>query len=1032
MLSLLALAPLVVRQAPPEDDSLVLDLNTGPHPLLLSSSPRAFLSVGAQVVFTAIDADGRELWISDGTTAGTAQAFDLFAGPQGAFAFAPLGATPYALLPGGTDLLLAAETESAGIEPWILPSGASAPLPLGDLAAGAWSSTPEDFTPHLGELWFLADDGVHGRELWRTDGTAAGTQLAMDLIPGPDSHWALPAPRLDGRIASLGAILIYADESASGGIELWVLPPSSAPQSLGKFPGASVLEPFADARSARVGQRFVFAIESADPSERGVWSTDGTPNGTQRLIDTQAVRWMRSDGVRAYIATDPFQVGELHVTDGSLAGTQMLMGAGLDYRNPTATPGVFYQGALHLGAQAQSTPQGNLGSELVRTDGTLAGTQVVADLVPGNGSSGPTDLVLHQGALHFVGQLDAALGRELYRYDSANQSAQLVHEFGQGITPLSFGEYASGALPAPIASASGGLVLPVGLAQHGIEPWGLTPSGAQLLHDTPSLWNATSNLGEVVRSGTRLFFSAHATGSDFRELYALDLQAPFAAQLVPGPGDGTDSSAQSLLGFADGVVYLTAFDGGQNVQGLWWSDGAQSHRLHAQEFTTIGSPRAGGERLYWIGDTPASGRELYVSDGQPDSALALELLPGPSGSAIQALELVDERAYFVGLVPALSSAFALFVSDGTPASTQHVPLPSGEGVALPARLSAAQERLYFAGEAPTAGVELYVSDGTPQGTRRLTDIALGPSPSSIPTLQGLGTGCVFAYTSAGQRAVFHSDGTPGGLVQLLPWIADTSLVSGPMLAVDDQVYFPWGPEGEVRLVRSDGTPGGTHIVEGVGPHALEVSTPALLLPAGFDSLAIGLRGFDGDELWAVENDSNTPIQLADSWHGADSGAPFAVRSAQARLWFSAQTLLHGRELHAVELGASGLAAAESLSEGCGSAADGLRALDAPRIGQGFELELLGGHPLAPTVLAFDLNLLASTLPAPCQFGLPAPQLVLSSAADAQGAARYALALPADPTLVGTLLYAAGAVLALGEPFVGLASLSNVLEIVIGA
>src|SRR5688500_14331747 len=53
-----------------------------------------------------------------------------------------------------------------------------------DVNPGFASSNPESLVDAGGTLYFSADDGVHGTELWKTDGTAAGTGLVKDIQPG--------------------------------------------------------------------------------------------------------------------------------------------------------------------------------------------------------------------------------------------------------------------------------------------------------------------------------------------------------------------------------------------------------------------------------------------------------------------------------------------------------------------------------------------------------------------------------------------------------------------------------------------------------------------------------------------------------------------------------------------------------------------------------------------------------------------------------------------------------------------------------
>ena len=49
------------------------------------------------------------------------------------------------------------------------------------------ASLPTDLTPLGDQLYFVAEDGIHGRELFVNDGTAGGTRLVRDINPGPAS-----------------------------------------------------------------------------------------------------------------------------------------------------------------------------------------------------------------------------------------------------------------------------------------------------------------------------------------------------------------------------------------------------------------------------------------------------------------------------------------------------------------------------------------------------------------------------------------------------------------------------------------------------------------------------------------------------------------------------------------------------------------------------------------------------------------------------------------------------------------------------
>src|SRR5688500_15676873 len=58
-----------------------------------------------------------------------------------------------------------------------------------------------------GLMLFVASDGVHGPELWRTDGSAKGTRMVKDLVPGPNYLGA------DSFTALNGAVYFFSDNA---------------------------------------------------------------------------------------------------------------------------------------------------------------------------------------------------------------------------------------------------------------------------------------------------------------------------------------------------------------------------------------------------------------------------------------------------------------------------------------------------------------------------------------------------------------------------------------------------------------------------------------------------------------------------------------------------------------------------------------------------------------------------------------------------------------------------------------------------
>ena len=465
---------------------------------------------GTQVGITAAGA----AWISDGTREGTRPIHDpevvravlpgdigraggcwLFAGDDGR------GVEPWCSegKPGSARILADLEVRSRGSDPKDLQAVGSLAVFSARDESGfqqVWSSdgnpgsvkrltsTPDSFLSSARDL-FGAGGFVLFREpagdpfLWRTDGTRRGTWGIGDLLR------LSPQVALDGRAYALGFGIqgeptgIWEIDGSPTGPRLVVPLPSSALGSL---------------ELAAAGGAFYYrGLESAE-----LWRSDGTEQGTWQVLPPSVEVYPRLgaglvelDGYLYFAGFSPEGGEEIWRTDGTPGSAQSV----------GATPTVSSRLHVHDGAAyfksdssiVRWTPEtgvkelvssgsnlwkssfasvgehlffafddGIHGTELWRSDGTPAGTRMVADLHSG-GSSGPTELTAVGDRLFFVAT-SARHGSELWEVDSAG-SVRLVSDLAPG--PLSSG-------PSYLTLAGDTLFFSADDGETGREPWALT------------------------------------------------------------------------------------------------------------------------------------------------------------------------------------------------------------------------------------------------------------------------------------------------------------------------------------------------------------------------------------------------------------------------------------------------------------------------------------------------------------------------------------------------------------------------------
>jgi ELWxxDGT repeat protein len=208
------------------------------------------------------------------------------------------------------------------LEERIVPS--LTPHLLTDVNPFGASSSPGSFVEVGAITFFVANDGAHGNELWKTDGTEAGTVLVKDINPGPENS-------NPSNLINVNGTLFFSANDGTHGEELWRSDGTEAGTTLVKD-----INPGSDGSTPRHftnvnGTLFFGAVDGTGGSQ--LWKSDGTEAGTVLVKDLnphggpfgdEPAELTNVNGILFFAANDGIHGTELWQSDGTEAGTTLV------------------------------------------------------------------------------------------------------------------------------------------------------------------------------------------------------------------------------------------------------------------------------------------------------------------------------------------------------------------------------------------------------------------------------------------------------------------------------------------------------------------------------------------------------------------------------------------------------------------------------------------------------------------------------------------------------------------------------------
>ncbi|GEM_PF-1968895 len=953
------------RLVPAADPAVMLaDINT----LIPGSDPGQLVRVGNKIFFAGTDGyHGRELFVTDGASP-PAMVRDILPGF--------VGSEPTNLVNFGGLLYFSADDGVHGRELWSSDGSDSGTAMVANIAPDATdefgnpvpiSSFPTGLTAADDKLFFVADNGTTGRELFMSDGSAV--QLTADIFPGNDEignpNWSdpraitfIPAHNNESGNRVDPAIFFSADNGVVGR-ELWkadlngqvrlirnifpgvVDPDADRPVQNSSNPAGMILFHgsvyFQAASVVRDDHGNVVRDEDGDMIPYGVelWRTNGTSFGTKLVSDINTgfefdplglpvldplgkpvphSSWPADfhvhNGVLYFSAETESTGRELWKTDGepdTIAGPTTVIAHSLRSGPPSSNPTEL----TSMGGKLYFVANGGQGDELWKSDGTTA--ELVRDIRPGAGRSKPQFLTPLNGKLIFAAST-TDLNRELWISDGTEDGTKLLKEIARAN---------SASDPASLVKLNGVIYFRANDVIHGRALWRSdgTTEGTSIM-DAATIATKGSNPTALASANGKLYF-ADDDGEHGRELWTSDGSTAgthMVKDIFPGLGTAFPNSSEPFGFTAVGDKVFFGATSAQAGTELWVTDGTAAgtvlvkdiypgHDSNPHNFVPLGN------RLLFVAET-ALGNQLFISDGTPEGTIVRADIDGPTFGGPAELTFVGGRVFFrAGSV----AGDELWVTDGSAAGTLLVADIALFGDGSPHDLMAVNGQLYFAADDGQHGTELWKSDGTPEGTMMVKDFGveqgeafLGLNPRPLAALGNT----LFFYADNGQTGpeLWKTDGTSANTVMVADIYpgeggsfceADTDDPLPNAAVFNGLLYFSALDDvHRCSLWVSDGTPQGTRIFDpdddDSEPGNLRVIGDQLFFTAEANVILPGPGGDlvgSGRELWISDGSlAGTRMHTQINQVNLAGSDPLYFANDAGTVYFSANDAIHGREI----------------------------------------------------------------------------------------------------------------------------------------